>query len=315
MSKFSYDQYQNIVAKAQSSTPTVSSVKVGFFKLKNDGDEAFIRINVGSLDDLQFATVHQLGAAQRWMKISCLNEVGSYSDNCPLCKKVADGDTTIGKASKKVYVQLLVAYRDTATGGLQKEQPVIWERPAGFSREIATLLRDYDGDLRKHVFKVTRNGAAGSKQTAYSISYIPNFDKLEVVSNDFSAFTNFNIAKHSYWEKTIEEIEAFLETGEFPERAKKDDGMTTDAQGIKTNEAARNLVTPAEDAVFEADLNPNPFANATPAPVVGHTAIGTNNVEAHTAIGTVDSANATATTPTAEEKPVEKARNFNGFAF
>ena len=292
MSKFSYDQYQNIVAKAQSSTPTVSSVKVGFFKLKDDGAEAFVRINVGSLDDLQFATVHQLGAAQRWMKISCLNEVGSYSDNCPLCRKVAEGDTTIGKASKKVYVQMLVAYRDPATGGVQKEQPVIWERPAGFSREIATLLRDY-GSLKEKVFKVTRNGAAGSKQTAYSITYIPNFDKLEVVNNDFSAFANFNIAKHSYWEKTAEEIETFLATGEFPERAKKDDGMTADAQGIKTNEAARNLVSPAEDAAFEADLNPNPFAKAAP----------------------VEPTPAPAPTPAVEEPQGEKTRTFNGFKF
>ena len=44
------------------------------------------------------------------MKVSCLNPVGSYHDTCPLCAAVAGGAKDIGKASKKVYVQMLVAY-------------------------------------------------------------------------------------------------------------------------------------------------------------------------------------------------------------
>ncbi len=35
---------------------------------------------------------------------------------------------------------------------------------------------------------------------------------------DFSAFNNFNIARHSYWEKSVNEINTFLTTGSFPER-------------------------------------------------------------------------------------------------
>jgi hypothetical protein len=37
-----------------------------------------------------------------------------------------------------------------------------------------------------------------------------------MIAPDFSAFTNFNIAKHSYWEKTPEEIHTFVTTGKFP---------------------------------------------------------------------------------------------------
>lgn len=215
MSNFSYNDYQQVIAKAQSGEAG-SSTKIGFFKLKNDGDEALVRINVRSLDDLMFTTVHQLGAAQKWMKVSCLNPVGSYFDSCPLCAAVSSGAKDIGKASKKVYVQMLVSYKDAATQTFSAAIPVIWERPAGFSREVANLLNDY-GDLTTRVFKVTRNGAAGSMQTTYSISYIPLYDKPESVSTDFSAFANFNIAKHSFWEKTAGEIGVFLNTGSFPE--------------------------------------------------------------------------------------------------
>ena len=217
MANFSYSDYQNVIAKAQSNEG--SSTKIGFFKMKNDKDEALVRFNVSSLENLQFATVHQLGAAQKWMKVSCLNPVGSYYDSCPLCAAVSAGAKDIGKASKKVYVQMMVAYKDNATGQFSAAIPVIWERPAGFSREIANLLKDY-GDLTSRVFKVTRNGVAGNMQTTYSISYIPLYDKPESVTTDFSAFNNFNIAKHSFWEKTAGDINVFLNTGSFPEVAR-----------------------------------------------------------------------------------------------
>jgi hypothetical protein len=218
MANFSYSDYQNVIAKAQSGDNN-GSTKIGFFKMKNDQDEALVRINVATLNDLQFATVHQLGAAQKWMKVSCLNPVGSYYDTCPLCAAVSGGAKDIGKAAKKVYVQMLVSYKDATTGQFSTAIPVIWERPAGFSTEIATLLRDY-GDLTQRVFKVTRNGAAGNMKTTYSISYIPIFDKPESVPTDFSAFANFNIAKHSFWEKSAGEIQVFLNTGSFPEPAR-----------------------------------------------------------------------------------------------
>ena len=215
MANFTYAQYQNVVAQAQNNSAN-TNVKVGFFKLKNDQDEALVRINVNSMEDLQFATVHQLGAAQRWMKVGCLNPVGSYSDNCPLCAAVAAGNTSIGKATKRVFVQMLVSYKDPTTGQFAAAIPVVWERPAGFATEIASKLRDY-GPLTERVFKITRNGAANDMKTTYPLNYVPIYDKPEAVPTDFSAFNNFNIAKHSYWEKTVEDINTFLSTGSFPE--------------------------------------------------------------------------------------------------
>lgn len=286
MSQFNYSDYQNVVNRAQSA-PAVTAVKVGFFKLKNDKDEALVRLNVSSLDELQFATVHQLGAAQKWMKISCLNPVGNYADSCPLCKKVAEGDTSIGKAAKKVYVQMLVSYKDAATGAFSEAIPVIWERPAGFSREIANLLRDY-GDLKSHVFKVTRNGAAGSMQTTYSIAYIPLYDKPESVSTDFSAFTNFKINKHSYWEKTIEEIETFIATGSFPE---------TEAKPVAESRNLDKVISsPVEEKKIEEALGMAP-ASQEATPAVTPAAPATPVEEAPATTGT------------------RPARNFGGFSF
>ena len=308
MANFTYAQYQNVVAQAQNNSAN-NNVKVGFFKLKNDQDEALVRINVKSMEDLQFATVHQLGAAQKWMKVGCLNPVGSYSDNCPLCSAVANGNTSIGKASKKVFVQMLVSYKDAATNQFSAAVPVIWERPAGFASESASKLRDY-GPLNERVFKVTRNGAAGSMQTTYAISYIPVYDKAEAVSMEFSAFKNFDIAKHSFWEKSLEDINTFLSTGSFPEVVRTQNAAP--AEGAYVAPTAFNA-QPAAAPTFNTQPAPAAPAYVAPAPAPA--------VPTYTP-PVMPAAPAAPTAPVIKEAPVAQpaatdrpARNFGGFSF
>jgi len=291
MAQFSYSDYQDTIAKAQGGS-SASSVKVGFFKLKNDGDEALVRINCSGLEDLKFATVHKPafgkkfeGLGTGFTPVSCLNEVGSYSDACPFCRAAAEGHEVVGKAAKTVYLELLVSYKDGQTGSWATPIPVVWERPAGFSKEIATKLRDY-GNLRDIIFKVTRQGSG--KETKYSLDYIPVYNKPEIIPADFSAFDNFDITKHSYWVKSAEDLEAYLATGHFPEVVKEEQ-VSKNLEQIIPNKVEEAKV---EEALgFTAEPAPAPVAEEKPAPA-----------------------------PVAEEKPVETpverpARSFNGFSF
>ena len=268
MSQFNYQDYQNVVNKAQSA-PSSNAVKIGFFKLK-DGEEALVRINVTKLDDLKFATVHKPvfgkkfeGLGTGFTPVSCLNEVSSYSDACPFCKAAAEGHEVIGKASKVVYVQMLVAYKDATTGQFSAAVPVVWERPAGFSRELAEKLRDY-GSLAEHVFKVSRLGAG--KDTKYSLNYIPLYDKPETITTDFGAFNNFDITKHSLWIKSAEDLQYFIDNGAFKqtEETKKSDNLTTRSDGIKVG-GAPVFANAAEEAAAEAALSPAPQPAPAPA--------------------------------------------------
>src|SRR5574344_1518808 len=107
MSQFKFHDYQKVVEKAQSGGS--NAVKVGFFKLKDNGDEALARINCGSVEDLDFASVHTVQSEGKWMKVSCLNPVGAYADTCPLCHAAAENpDGPVSKANKKVYIQMIV---------------------------------------------------------------------------------------------------------------------------------------------------------------------------------------------------------------
>ena len=260
--QFSYNDY-NAARSAAANT----SVKVGWFKLAPD-QEAVIRINLADLNDLQFANVHTVKTKDgKWMRISCLNHIGANEDNCDLCK-IAD-DKDISKAAKKVYVQLLAAYKDPATGQFSAPVPVIWERAAGFSKELAGYIRDY-GNLKEVLLKVTRNGSG--LDTRYVVSYaIPTVYKPELVPADFSAFDNFHIEKHSYWEKSAEDIAAFVATGVFPEapKAEKSDNLETKPDGSKVG-GAPVFANAAEERATEAALGmqpePAPAPAVTPAP-------------------------------------------------
>ena len=222
MANFSYSEYQQVVAQAQANS-NGDGTKVGYFRLKDDGDIAIARINIASTDELRFASIHTINANGRWTKVSCHNPLGMNGGSCALCAaNVANPKGSIIKSSKKLYIPMMVYYRDVnSSTGYTAPAPVIWERPAGFSRELANKLM-IAGDLRNTLVMITRNGKAGDMQTTYSVDILPENHpvfKPEMIPAEFSAFNNFNVARHSYWEKTAEEINAFLATGQFPERA------------------------------------------------------------------------------------------------
>ena len=116
-------------------------------------------------------------------------------------------DSIVSRAKKTVYVKMLVAYKDPTTGGYSAPQPVIWERPAGFAKEISAKLQTY-GSLKEILMKITRTGSG--TDTRYIMDYAPEkIYKPEMIPADFSAFENFQINKHSYWEKSADEIKVF----------------------------------------------------------------------------------------------------------
>ena len=300
MSTFNYSDYQKIAAQEQ--TQSGDSTKIGYFKLKDDGDIAIARINLSSTDEFMFAAVHTLQVGGKWMNVSCHNPLGMNAAGCPLCSaNQANPKGTIGKSAKKMFIPMLVSYRDPQSAtGYTPVVPVIWDRPAQFSRELANKLM-VAGNLKDVLVLITRNGKAGDMQTTYSVDVLPATHpvfKPEMIPADFSAFNNFNIAKHSYWEKTVEEINTFLATGQFPEVAK-----TNNQQTLNTVAATANAYAAPATPAYTAPVNTAPV-NTVPAynaPVYGATAT-------NTAPTTAPAVNASG----AEQTPV---RNFSGFSF
>ena len=289
MSTFNFAQYQQIAAQEQTQS-SGDGTKVGYFRLKDDGDIAVARINLSSTDEFMFAAVHTINVGGKWLKVSCHNPLGMNAAGCALCSaNQANPKGSISKASKKMYIPMIVSYRDAqSTTGYTPPVPVIWERPAQFSRELANKLM-VAGNLKDVLVLITRNGKAGDMQTTYSVDVLPATHpvfKPEMIPADFSAFNNFNIAKHSYWEKTTEEINTFLATGQFPEVAK-----TNNQQTVNTMANTANTYTAPTTPAYTAPAQAAPTYTAPAAPM--------------SAPATVAPANA-ATPP---------VRSFGGFSF
>jgi hypothetical protein len=301
MSTFNYSDYQKIAAQEQE---TNNSAKVSYFKLKDDGDIAIARINLSSTDEFMFAAVHTLQVGGKWMKVSCLNPLGANNGACPLCSAHnANPKGSISKAAKKMFIPMMVSYRDpNSATGYTTPIPVVWDRPAAFSRELANKLM-IAGDLRNTLVLITRNGKAGDMQTTYSMDILPADHpvfKPDMIPVDFSAFTNFNIAKHSYWEKTVEEINTFLTTGQFPEVAKA------------------NNQQPAPTAVNTAGAYSAPATAAVPsysAPAAAPVATNPGVVTQQPFVPPATSTAAPAVSADPNANTAAPARNFSGFSF
>lgn len=305
MANFSYNDYQKVVEQAQANGDGGS--KVGYFKLKNDGDIAIARINISATEEMMFASVHTVGINGKWLKVSCLNPLGANNGSCGLCAAHASNTNgPVSKAAKKLFIPMMVSYRDpNAATGYTAPAPVIWDRPAAFSRELANKLM-IAGDLRNTLVLITRNGKAGDMQTTYSMDILPETHpvfKPDMVPADFSAFNNFNIAKHSYWEKTADEIQAYLTTGQFPERA-----QANAQQAATTVNPANTYVAPTAAPTYAA-----PQTSAAPQTVPAYGATAAPQTPPVTTF------NQPATyTPPAQTAPAGNptpSRNFTGFSF
>jgi hypothetical protein len=159
------------------------------------------------------------------------------------------------------------------------------------------------GDLRNTLVLITRNGKAGDMQTTYSVDVLPANHpvfKPDMIPADFSAFNNFNIAKHSYWEKTAEEINTFLATGQFPERAQNNNQQAVNTMA----NTATTYATPATPAYT---------APAQVAPTQTVPAYTTTAAPQYTA--PVNTANAAIPNAEAPVAPATPVRNFSGFSF
>lgn len=273
MASFNYGQQEALKERAANFG---NQPKIGFFKL-GVGEEALVRFNVASVNDLHGETVHKPvfgkkfeGLSNPYAGISCLNDFGSHDESkCPLCRAAAQEGTIVSKATKLFYIPMVVAYKDKVTGQFSEAQPVIWERPVGFANELATKIASY-GDLSKVILKMTRVG--GGKDTRYSLDYIPTFQNdANCPAEKLSAFDNFDVSKHSYWVKTTAELENYLATGTFPEVKKEAASAVTEvhytagpAYTAPAQPVQPAYATPAQP-VYEAPAQPQAEPAARPA--------------------------------------------------
>ena len=202
MARINFDTFQQAM-KEQDNTP---SNGVGFFGLKNDGDEALVRILHNSSDDFDIVAVHNVKVGERYRKVNCLN--GDGQGTCPLC-------TANNRSQYRFFVHM-VQYVKNEQGQIVPKL-VIWDRSAKqMSQKLVSMIQEY-GPLSDSVFKIRRSGAAGSMETTYEIMFAnPNIYKPELYPIPEGAFANYNVIGGAVMNKSASDLEVFMATGNFP---------------------------------------------------------------------------------------------------
>lgn len=198
-----------IITADQISYSNDNDFQVGFFSLKNDGDEAIVRIMCDTMADLEIMTVHPITVGQSAFpnrQVNCLRDPRDPLEMCPLC---AAGE----KVKQKVFIKML--QYDPYT---KEAKAVVWDRVASiFAPKIKSFIDNY-GPLSHIMCKIIRHGTG--KTTMYDI--IPNINPQEFNEQNYpiipNAFDDFSVLGRMVMDKNAEEIIQFMQTGSFPEK-------------------------------------------------------------------------------------------------
>lgn len=288
MSQFTNQDYENAVSAATNRSEKNSTgerSKIGFFKLANDGDEALLRINIGDVSELNGVTVHKAvfeqkfeGLPNPYGSVDCLNVFGEQPNKCPFCAAAANGDKVIAKATKKIFVQMLVRYKDKASGAFSDVEAVVWERPYAFYKDLLVFLKN--GSLRDSLVTITKVGSG--QGVRYILNYAP--EKIyspDLIPADFSAFDGVDSSRF-YFKKTAQELQYFVDNRHFEKPEPKSQGeaqtnapatekvgqpqpQTVNQAPAYTQPAAQPTYTQPAPTFEQAEANPFPQTPAQPA--------------------------------------------------
>ena len=178
MAQISYEDFQTSKEEREVRN---SSLRVPFFYLKNDQDEALVRFMHNSPQDFDIMYVHTAVVNGKRRKVNCIRDPRSSISDCPLCESGS-------KLQTNIYIHLVEYTRDE-TGAIVAT-PKIWERTSSYITTLKNLCDEYP-PLSDNLFKIKRNGAAGSVDTTYSIMYAsPAIYKSDMYQKDEHCFDN-----------------------------------------------------------------------------------------------------------------------------
>ena len=223
---------------------------VDFFNLRNDGDEAIVRIMHDSTESFNIFAVHdRVSVGGKTRKVNCIRENAKAPiDNCPLC---ASGSPL----AYRIFINM-VQYTVNQQG-VMESKPVVWERGFNYATRLKSLIEQY-GPLSDCVMKIKRNGAAGSQDTTYEILYCPpKMYPDENYPKDEKAFESYSALGSIILNKNYAELNQFVQTGTFP---------AAPANNANAQPPAADAYQPKTETVAPPAAAPAYAPTAAPAP-------------------------------------------------
>ena len=166
----------------------------GYFSLKNDHDVARVRFMYNGIEDVSPYVVHQVDIGDKKRYVNCLREYNQPLDDCPFCRE-----------RKYSLVKLFIPVYNVDDDKVQ-----VWERGKKFYNKFSSMAARYP-DLVSHEFEIERIGQKGDTNTTYEIYEVGHDDTtLEDLPEQP------NIIGGVVMDKSAEDMEYYLESGQFP---------------------------------------------------------------------------------------------------
>ena len=165
-----------------------------WFQLKNDGDVARVQFMFDSIEDIPTFSTHRIKIGDKERQVDCLRMPGDPIEKCPLCEA--------GIPARAA--RFVIMYQ------LDDQKVKIWERGRQFISKLQGLINRYS-PLSEHVFEIERHGRAGDQSTKYEIYPVDN-----VQAEDVSQMDKPELEGSLVLQKSADEMNEYLETGEFP---------------------------------------------------------------------------------------------------
>lgn len=202
MSQISYQEFE---ARREQAANQNQQPRVSYFSLKNDKDEAVVRIMHDSPADFEIVAVHPISIGGKFRKVNCLRGAYEPIENCPFCAAEK-------QLQRRIYIHLLEYTKDE--NGNIVCTPKVWERSTDYISKLKNLCDEYP-PLSDSLFKIKRNGAAGSMETTYDIMFAsPAVYNPNIYVKDENAFKNYSCIGSAVLNKTPEEMIALISGNE-----------------------------------------------------------------------------------------------------
>ena len=174
-----------------------SSGSGGFFSLKNDKEVKQVRLLYNRVEDIEGVSVHKVKVGDSEHYVNCLRNYNDPVDVCPFCA-----------AKMAVQARLIIPLYN-----IDEDKVQIWDRGKTMFGKLTSLCSRYatKRNLVNNIFEIERNGKPKDQKTTYEFYQI-EADDTEI--EDLPEVPEF--VNNYVWDKTAEDMEYYLETGEFP---------------------------------------------------------------------------------------------------
>lgn len=182
-----------------------SGGKGSFFQLKEDGDTALVHLLGNDMKDFPGYAVHKVPVGDKSRYVNCLRGAGEPIDVCPFCAE-GRNDPEISKVHARVFVPMY---------NIDADEVQIWDRGKTFFRDLSSYL-SHTPNASEVVTEIERKGKKGDTSTTYGLyekrdAEDDGFDMNNVVDEIPEIMGNIVL------DKTEEEMEYYLDHGEFPD--------------------------------------------------------------------------------------------------